>query len=151
MPDRRLTAVEDLILAAPEHQLAHIFGKGARCTHDEVQCRRNRRVQVGIAYQLPANLIDERQANVEDYEVDIREAGGGSVHIPGLGMLDRLRAKRHALMHTDGSDAQLKRLLKYRKGHALVIHAPGEWIAVVVAHVIELKSLCVILFVLALH
>src|SRR6266446_10113525 len=151
MPDGRLTTVENLVLAAPEHQLAHIFGEGAWRAYNEVQCRRNRRVQVGIAYQLPANLIDERQANVEDHEVDIREVGGGSVHIPGLGMLDRLRAERHALMHTDGSDAQLKRLLKYRKGHALVIHAPGEWLAIVVAHVIELKSLCTILFDLAFH
>ncbi len=151
MPDGRLTTVENLVLAAPEHQLAHIFGEGAWRAYDEVQRGRNRCVQVGIAYQLPADLVDERQANVEDHEVDIREVGGGSIHIPGLGVLDRLWAEWHALMHADGGYAQLECLLKYRESYARVIHAPGEWLAVVVAHVIEFEGLCTILFDLAFH
>src|SRR5438128_1210129 len=99
MPDRCLTAVQDLILAAPEHQFAHIFGEGAWRSYYEIQGRSNRCVQVGVAYQLPADLIDERQADMEDHEVDIREVGSCSVHIPGLGMFNRLRTERHAFMH----------------------------------------------------
>src|SRR2546427_9227835 len=85
MPNRSLTAIENLVLTAPEHQLAHIFCEVTWCSHDKVQGCSNGRVQVWKAYQLPANLIDEGQANVEDDEVDIREAGGGPIHIPGLG------------------------------------------------------------------
>jgi hypothetical protein len=43
---------------------------------------------------LPADLADERQADVEDHEVEVREVRGGPVHVPGLGVLDRLRAER---------------------------------------------------------
>src|SRR5579884_3824888 len=111
VPDGRLTAIEYLVLATPEHQLAHIFGENTRRAHDEIQGCRYRGIQVGIAHQLPANLIDERQAHVENDEVEVREVSGGSVHIPGLCMLDRLRAKRHAFMHTNGGHTEFEGFL----------------------------------------
>src|SRR5438874_10124567 len=141
MPDRRPTTIENLVLTAPEHQLAHIFCEVTWCSRDKVQRCSNGRVQVRVAYQLPANFIDERQANVEDNKIDIREVGCRSIHIPGLCMLNRLWTKRHAFMHTDSGHAQFKRLLKHRKGHPPVIHAPGERLAVVVAYVIQLEGL----------
>src|SRR2546430_648548 len=106
MPDGCLAAVEDFVLAAPEHELAHVFGEGARRSHHEVQRGGDGGIEVRVAHQLPAHLVDERQANMEDNEVDIREVGGGSIHIPGLGMLDWLRAKWYAFMHADGVYAQ---------------------------------------------
>src|SRR5438270_617853 len=107
--------------------------------------------EVWKAYQLPADLIDEGQANVEDDKVDIREVGRGPIHIPGLGRLNRLWAQWYAFMHADGRHAQLKRLLKYWISDTPVIHAPGEGLAIVVAHVIELERFCSVLFDLAFH
>src|SRR2546425_208096 len=151
MPDRSLTTIKNLVLTAPEHQLAHIFCEVTWCSDDKVQGCSNGRVQVWKAYQLPANLIDEGQANVEDDEVDIREVGGGPIHIPGLGGLNRLWAQRYAFMHANGRHAQFKRLLKYRKSNTPIIHAPGERLAIVIAHVIQLERFCSVLFDLAFH
>src|SRR5690348_15044693 len=122
MPDRCLTTIKNLILTAPEHQLAHILREITRRSHNEIQRRGNRRVQIWKTYQLPANLIDERQADVKDNKVDIWEVSSSPIHIPGLGRLNRLWAQRHTLMHPNRRHAQLKRLLKYRIRHAPVIH-----------------------------
>src|SRR3989440_4474212 len=151
MPDGSFTAIENLVLTAPEHQFAYIFCEVTWRSHDKVQGCSNGRVQVWKAYQLPANLIDEGQANVEDDEVDIREVGGGPIHIPGLGGLNRLWAQRYAFMHAYSRHAQFKRLLKYRKSNTPIIHAPGERLAIVIAHVIELERFCSVLFDLAFH
>src|SRR5258706_5030802 len=113
MPEGRLTAVEDFVLAAPKHQLAHVFGKSARGTHDEVQGGRYRGIQVGIAHQLPADFIDERQAHVENNEVEIREVCRCSIHIPNLRMFDELWAKRYAFMHADSGYTQFEGFFKY--------------------------------------
>src|SRR6266480_7206040 len=106
MPDGSFTAIENLVLTAPEHQFAHIFCEVTWRSHDEVQRCSNGCVEIWKAYQLPADLIDEGQANVEDDEVDIREVGRGPIHIPGLGGLNRLWAKWYAFMHANGRHTQ---------------------------------------------
>src|SRR5258706_14783632 len=151
MPDGRLDTVEDFVFAVPEHQLAHIFSKNARGAYNEVQGGRYRGIQVGIAHQLPANFVDERQTHVEDNEVDVREVGGCSIHVPGLRMFDGLRAKRHAFMHADGLHAEFEGFFKYREGDSWIVHAPGEWLAVIVAHIVEFESLSSKLFDLSFH
>src|SRR2546428_10724706 len=88
---------------------------------------------------------------MEDNKVDIREVGGGSIHIPGLGMLDGLRAKRYAFMHADGVYAQFERFFKDGEGYSRVVHTPGEWLAIIVAHIIEFEGFRAILFDLAFH
>src|SRR5690348_4329631 len=151
MPDGRFASVEDFVLAAPEHELAHVFGEGTWRSHDEVQRGGDGGIEVGIAHQLPADLVDERQADVEDDEVDIGEVGGSSVHIPGLGMLDGLRAKRYAFMHADGVYAQFKRFFKGGESYSWVVHTPGKWLAIIVAHIVEFEGFRAVLFDLAFH
>src|SRR5947209_5537699 len=106
MPDGSFTTVENFVLAAPEEQFAQVFGEGAWCAHDEIQRSGDGGVQVGIAYQLPADFIDEGQADVEDDEVDVGEVGGSPVHIPGLSVFDGLWAEWHAFVYADGLDTQ---------------------------------------------
>src|SRR6266508_874155 len=137
MPDGRLAAVDDLVLAAPEQQLAEHLGELPVCPDDEVDGGRDRRIQVGVADELPADLVDERQPDVEDHEVEVGEVGGRPVHVPGLGGLDRLRAQWHALVDADQLDAELLGLLEHREGDLRVVHAPGEGAAVVVTHVVR--------------
>src|SRR5579875_784429 len=151
MPDGRLATVEDLILAAPEKQLAEIFGELAGCAHDKVERCGNRGVQVRVAYQLPADLINEGQADVKDDKVDVGEVRGSPVHVPCLCGLDGLRAERNAFVHADGLHAQFKRFLKDRVGDAGIIHAPGEGFAIVVAHIVELEGFGSVFLDLALH
>src|SRR5713101_3843560 len=151
MPDGRFATVEDFVLATPEHQLAHVFGEGAWRSYDEVQRGSDGGIEVGIAHQLPADLVNERQADAKDYEVDIREVGCRSVHIPRLGMLDGLRAKRYAFMHTDGVYTQFKRFFKDGEGYSWIVHAPGEWLAIIVADVVEFEGFRAVLFDLAFH
>src|SRR5690606_2472981 len=62
-----------------------------------------------------------------------------AIHVPGLGMFDRLRAERHALVHADQIHAELLRLLEDREGDLRVVHPPRVWRAVVVADVVELE------------
>src|SRR6266700_4976903 len=151
MPDGCFASVEDFVLATPEHQLAHVFGESARRSHDEVQRGGDGSIEIGIAHQLPADLVNERQANVEDDEVDIREVGCRSVHIPGLGMFDGLRAKRYAFMHADGMYAQFTRFFKDGEGYSWVVHTPREWLAIIVANVVEFEGFGAVLFDLAFH
>src|SRR5213082_3816738 len=99
MPDGRFATVEDFVLATPEHELAHVFGEGAGRSHDKVQRGSDGGIEVGKANQLPADLVNERQADMENDEIDVREVVGGSVHIPGLSMLDVLRAERYTFVH----------------------------------------------------
>src|SRR6476660_3436968 len=113
--------------------------------------RGERCVEVRIADQLPARLVDEGQANVEDDEVDVGEVGGGSVHVPGLGVFDRLRSERYALVDADQVDTQLLCVLEDWEGDTRVVHAPREQLAVVVAHVVELQRLRAELLDLTFH
>src|SRR5579885_2370071 len=151
VPDGGLTAVEDLVLAAPEHELAHVFGKDTRRAHNEVERGGYRGVQVGVAHQLPADFVDEGQADVEDDEVDVGEVSRRAIHVPRLRHLDWLRAERHALMHADGMHSQFKRLFKDGEGHTRIIHAPGEGLTVIIAYIVELKSSGAVLLHLPLH
>ena len=105
----------------------------------------------GIADQLPARLVEERQPDVEDDEVEVREVGGGAVHVPGLGVLDRLRAQRDALVHADQVDAEFAGLFEDRKRDARIVHPPRVRRPVVVAHVVELERPGAELADLALH
>src|SRR5579875_647133 len=118
VPDGRLAAVEDFVFTAPEHELAHIFCEDARRARDEVERGGNGGVQVGIAHQLPADFVYEGQADVEDDEVDVREVGGCAIHVPGLRHFNRLRAERHALMHTYGMYAQFEGLRACRSARS---------------------------------
>src|SRR5947209_5587520 len=136
MPDGRFASVEDFVLAAPEHQLAHVFGEDAWRSHDKVQRGSDGGIEVGKANQLPANLVDERQPDMEDDEIDVREVVGGSVHIPGLGMLDVLWAKWHTFMYTYGVYAQFERFFKDGEGYSWVIHATGKWLAIIVQYIV---------------
>jgi hypothetical protein len=88
---------------------------------------------------------------VVDHEVDVGEVGRGAVHVPGLGVLDRLRAERHALVHTDQIDAQLLGLFEDREGHPRVVHPPRIGRSIVVPHVVELERAGVEFADLALH
>src|SRR5579863_6301659 len=88
---------------------------------------------------------------MEDHEVEIWEVGSGSIHVPRLSMFDVLRAKRHTLMHTDGMHTQFERLLKDGESHTRIIHAPGERLAIIIAHVVELKGFRSMLLDLDLH
>src|SRR5437588_5443358 len=101
MPDGSFATIENLVLAAPEQQFTQVFGEAAWRTHNKVQRGSDGGVQVRIAYQLPADFIDEGQTDVEDNEVDVGEVGGRSVHIPGLRMFDGLWAKWHTFVYAD--------------------------------------------------
>jgi hypothetical protein len=57
------------------------------------------------------------------------------------GVLDRLRAERHPLVHADQVDAKFLGLLEDGEGHLRVVHPPWERRSVVVAHVVELERL----------
>jgi Zn ribbon nucleic-acid-binding protein len=93
-----------ILSGAPEQQLPEDLRKHSRRAHQEVDRRCLRRVQVREPDQLPAGFVDERQADVEDHEVEVREcialgfvvpvSRGGAVHFLGLLVLDRLRAER---------------------------------------------------------
>src|SRR6476660_4440734 len=113
--------------------------------------RGERCVEVRIADQLPARLVDEGKADVEDDEVDVGEVGGGSVHVPGLRVFDRLRSERYALVDADQVDTQLLRLLEHREGDTRGVPAPRERLAVVVAHVVDLERLRTELVELPFH
>src|SRR5919199_873077 len=63
VPDRRLAAVDDLVLAAPPQHLAEHLGEDPRLAGDEVHRRRDRRVEVRVADDLPQHLVHPRQAH----------------------------------------------------------------------------------------
>lgn len=54
-------------------------------------------MEVGVADEPQAGLVDERQPDVIDHEVDAREVARSAVHVPGLGVLDHLRQEREPL------------------------------------------------------
>ena len=151
LPDRRLRAVDDLVLAAPEQQLAERLGELPRRAHDEVDGGGHRGVEVRVADQLPADLVEERQPDVEDHEVEVGEVRRRPVHVERRGVLDRLRSERHALVDADQVDAELLRLLEHREGDLRVVHPPRERLAGVVADVVELERLRAVLLDLDLH
>jgi hypothetical protein len=78
-----------------------------------------------MADELPAHLVEERQADVEDDEVEVGEVGRGAVHVPGLGVLDRLGPGARPV-DADEVHAQLLRLLEDRKGDPRIVHPPGK-------------------------
>src|SRR4051812_30479618 len=71
VPDRRLAAVDDLVLPAPPHHLPERLGEDPRLAGDEVHRRRDRGVEVGIAHDLPQDLVEPWEPDVEDHEVDV--------------------------------------------------------------------------------
>jgi hypothetical protein len=151
MEDRRLGAVDDLILTAPEQQLAEDLGEHPGRADHEVDGGGQRGVQVRISDQLPARLVQERQPDVEDDEVEIREVGRGAVHVPGLGVFDGLRAQWHSLVDADEVDTELARLLEDRKRHPRVVHPPRVRRTVVVPDIVELERSRAELAHLAFH
>jgi hypothetical protein len=88
---------------------------------------------------------------VEDDKVDAREVRRRTVHVPGLGVLDRLRAERHPLVHPDQVHAQFLGLLKDGEGHLRVVHPPRVGRAEVITHVVELERFRAELADLPLH
>src|SRR5262245_23681567 len=151
VPDRRLAPVDDPVLPAPEQELPKHLRELARRTDDEVHRRGQRRVEVREADELPADLVEERQPDVVDDEVDVGEVLGGPVHVPRLRVLDVLRPERDAFVHADQVDAKLLGLLEDREGDLRVVHAPREVLAVVVPDVVELERAGAELLDLALH
>src|SRR5580700_11756578 len=61
-----------------------------------------------FGYRMSCQQVSSRngQPDVEDHEVDVGEVGRRAVHVPGLGVLDRLRAERDALVHADQVDPE---------------------------------------------
>src|ERR687897_976685 len=151
VPDGGFGTVDDLVLPAPEHELADPLGELSGRAHDEVDCGRDRRVEVRVAHELPAGLVYEREPNMEDDEIYIREVRRRPVHVPRLRRLNRLRPERYALMYPDQVNAKLLCLLVDGEGDLRIIHPPGEGLAVVVADVVELESLRPVLLYLHLH
>jgi len=151
VPDRRLAAVDDLVLPAPPEHLPEHLGEDPRLAGDEVHRRGDRRVEVRVADDLPQDLVQPRQADVEDDEVDVGEVRRRPVHVERPGVLDRLRAERDALVDADEVDPQLLGELEARVRDARVVHAPRERLPVVVAHVVELERAGAIVLDLAAH
>src|SRR4051812_29300284 len=151
VPDRRLAAVDDLVLPAPPHHLPERLGEDPRLASDEVHRRRDRGVEVGVAHDLPQDLVEPWEPDVEDHEVDVGEVGRRAVHVECARVLDRLRPERHALVDADQVDAELLRALEGGVGDARVVHAPRERLPVVVAHVVELERLGAVILDLAGH
>src|SRR3954453_8593552 len=65
MPDRRLPAVEDLVLPAPPHHLPEHLLEGPRLPGDEVHRRGDRGVEVGVTHDLPEDLVEPREPDVD--------------------------------------------------------------------------------------
>src|SRR5215208_1126814 len=151
VPDRGLRAVDDLVLPAPEHELADPLRELPGRADDEVDGRRDRSVQIRVAHELPARLVYERQSHVEDDEVYVREIRGRPVHVPRLRRLDGLWPERDALVDPDEVDPQLLRLLVDGESDLRVVHAPGKGLAVIVADVVELERLSPVLIDLYFH
>jgi hypothetical protein len=87
----RLGPVDDLVFAAPEEQLAEDLGEHPGCSHHEVDGGGEGGIQVRVPDELPAGFVDERESDVVNDEVEVGKVRGGTVHVPGLGVLDRLR------------------------------------------------------------
>src|SRR5262245_15474932 len=60
LPDWCLAAVHDLVLAAPEEQLADGLGEHPRRADNEVDGGCERGIEVRMTDELPAHLVEER-------------------------------------------------------------------------------------------
>jgi hypothetical protein len=93
-------------------------------------------IPIRVAYQLPADLIDERQARMKDDDIDVGEVCCSPIHT-GLRAFDRLRARRDTLMHATGGHAQFKGFCKDGRRDMWIVYTPGERFPIAVTYVIE--------------
>ena len=77
-------AEQHLVLADPEQQLAHDLGEEPwPCVHQAADHHRKAGVDVGLLRRHEAEVLDPRQPDVLDDEVELRVVGRGVVDVAG--------------------------------------------------------------------
>src|SRR5207244_112920 len=111
--DRVVAGPQHLVLADPEQQLAHHLGEEARPgVHQAPDDDREPRVDIRLLRRHEAEVLDPRQADVLDDEVELREVRRDVVDIRDVECVLVERPDRRALVHVDVLDPQLLALLQ---------------------------------------
>ena len=106
-PDAVVAAEGHLVLADPEQQLAHHLREepGAR-VHETADDHRQAGVDVGFLGRHEAEVLDARQPDVLDDEVQRREVGSRVIDVGDVERVLVQRPDRRPLVHVDVLDAQ---------------------------------------------
>ena len=107
LPDAVVAAEGHLVLADPEQQLAHDLGEELRPgVHQAADDHGQAGVHVGLLRRHEAEVLDPRQADVLDDEVQVREVGRRVVDVGDVERVLVQRPDRRALVHVDVLDAE---------------------------------------------
>src|SRR3954447_14789338 len=151
LPDRVVGAEQHLVLADPEQQLAHDLREELRArVHQAADDHGEAGVDVGLLRRHEAEVLDPRQADVLDDEVEPAVVVGG--HVVDVGDVERVlvqRPDRRALVDVDVLDAELRALVEERLGR-LVGQLPAARALVPLGRV-ELDALDAVLLVVGLE
>ena len=120
VPDREVGAVDDAVRSEPEEQVGHDFGKEARAVVDEGQRHRERAIDVGAARRHPAEIVEPRQAQVVDDEVQLGVEPGRLVDIAHVEPGEREGLDGGPFVEVHVLDAQLDALLIEGKDDGVV-------------------------------
>ena len=113
LPDAVVAAEGHLVLADPEQQLAHHLGEELRPgVHQAADDDRQARVHVGLLRRHEAEVLDPRQPDVLDDEVELREVGRGVVDVGHVEGVLVQRPDRRSLVDVDVLDPELLALLQ---------------------------------------
>ena len=108
LPDAVVAAEGHLVLADPEQQLAHDLGEElGPGVHQAADDHGQAGVDVGLLRRHEAEVLDPRQADVLDDEVQVREVGRGVVDVGHVERVLVQRPDRRALVHVDVLDAEV--------------------------------------------
>src|SRR6185312_9151380 len=116
-PDGVVTAEEHLVLAQPEQQLAHDLRKEARPgVHKAADHHRQPRVDIALLGRHEAEVLDARQADMLDDEVQSLEPRRHLVDVRHVEGVLVQRPNRGALVDVDVLDAEFLALLQEPPG-----------------------------------
>src|SRR5258708_22064189 len=101
IPDGEVRAIDDTVRAKPEEQIGHHFGKEARTVVDEGERHSQGAVHIWTACGNPAEIIETRQANMVDNEIQFGVKPGGLVNIAYVKFCEGERLDRRfiAVLH----------------------------------------------------
>ena len=150
LPDGVVAAEEHLVLADPEQQLAHDLGEEPRArVHQAADHHRQAGVDVALLRRHEAEVLDPRQPDVLDDEVELLVVGRDVVDVGDVEGVLVQRPDRRALVDVDVLDPELDALVEER--HRLGVGQLPAARALVPLGGVELDALEAVLRVIGLE